>query len=335
MIKICVYCCLLSALSVVEVKTLYINGRVGERVHFTCSGWDVRTNVKKNDKYFCYSPCTEDKHIITKAAFKRTTYKGRVELFNSGESLSVTFKNLHESDSGTYYCGVDRWGTDSFITVNIKVTDAKSSSPKATPKPLIVSTLSFSAPYSSTTSSDSSDIITDVFSSDTTLDTPTPTASAAPAAGRVTYLTVGAIVVITILMVLLKLVHKMRKHQLKVLSSARTPQEDAREAVEYDEIRPEDPTDSACLDANYSHHQDTAGTGNRCDVSFNSASRCEVNSRGVSAESRVTDPQCDLVYSVAQLPKGQIEPTGQSQPNQCESYENDSLYSLAQLPNVS
>ncbi|XP_059184718.1 CMRF35-like molecule 9 [Centropristis striata] len=155
MIKICVYCCLLSALSVVEVKTLYINGRVGESVHFTCSGWDSVTSVRENDKYFCYSPCTDKVHIINKAAFKRTTYKGRVELTNSGESLFVTFKNLHESDSGTYYCGVDRWGKDSFIEVNLKVTDAKSSSPKTTPKPLIVSTLSFSAPYSSTTSSDS------------------------------------------------------------------------------------------------------------------------------------------------------------------------------------
>ncbi|XP_059193989.1 CMRF35-like molecule 9 [Centropristis striata] len=321
MIKIYVYCCLLSALSVVEVKTLNINGRVGESVEFKCSWLNTWGNVRENDKYFCNSPCKEGKHIINKAAFKKTTYKGRIELTNSGESLFVTYKNLQKSDSRTYYCGVDRWGKDSFITVNLKVTDAKSSSPKTTPIPLIVSTLS--------------DIITDVFSSYTALDTSTPTASAAQGAGRVTYLTVSAIVVITILMVLLKLMHKMRTHQLKVVSSARTPQEDTQEAVEYDEIRPEDPTNSACLYANYSYHQDTAGTGNRCDVSFNSASTYEVNSRGVSAESRVTDPQCDLVYSVAQLPKEQIEPTGQSQPNQCESYENYSLYSLAQLPKVS
>lgn len=94
--------------------------------------------------------------------------------------------------------------------------------------------------------------------------------------------------------------------------------------VEYDEIRPEDQT--ASLYANFSYHQDT-----ELDVSLNSASRYEVTSKGTCAESRVTDPQCDLVYSVAQLPKEQNEPTGQSESNQFE-IENDSLYSLAQLP---
>ena len=102
--------------------------------------------------------------------------------------------------------------------------------------------------------------------------------------------------------------------------------------VEYDEIRPEhqqtgsrpagvstlfDSIEAESVYANYYYHQ----------VSELAAER------GACAESRVTDPQCDLVYSVAQLPNKQIEPTGQSESNQ--SNENDCLYSMAQLPQAS
>ena len=92
--------------------------------------------------------------------------------------------------------------------------------------------------------------------------------------------------------------------------------------VEYEEIRADDQADS--LYANYSFHQDT-----ELDVFLNSASRYEVTSKGACAQSRVTDSQCD--YSLAQLPKDQNESIEQSESNQCET-EDDSLYSLAQLP---
>lgn len=126
--------------------------------------------------------------------------------------------------------------------------------------------------------------------------------------------------------------------------------------VEYDEIRPEyqqtesqaagvsticfyttsADADPDCLYANYANHQETelaAERGNNfSEVLFvNSAFSSGVNSKGACTDSRVTHPPCDLVYSVAQLPKEQIEPTGQSEPNQSESNENDSFYSLAQL----
>lgn len=117
--------------------------------------------------------------------------------------------------------------------------------------------------------------------------------------------------------------------------------------VEYDNIRPEGqqtvihpagvstarfPATNTDFDpdglyANYSYHQRTRSAADynySKDASLNSASISGVNSSGACAESRVTDAQCDLVYSVAQLPKEQIELTGDD--------ENDLLYSLAQLP---
>ncbi|XP_044046630.1 uncharacterized protein LOC122873666 isoform X3 [Siniperca chuatsi] len=351
MINIYAACCLLSALSIVELKTLDINRRVGENVTIECSDWNVWINVKSNVKYFCESPCSKDKHIIVKAAPGKTQQKKRIKLTNSAEVLFVTFTNLRKSDSKKYYCGAERFGHDLYIEVNLKVTDVGFSSPKTTPKTVIVAVTN-----SSTMSSSSSDINTDM-STSCIIHSTTPTAPATHGAGSVPYLIIGVIVIITILMVLLKLMMKMMKKQLKVVLSADMPQEDARENAGYEKIRPEDqPTvsqpagvstvcfsetntdvDPDSLYGNYSYHQGGAlaaeiGNSSSKVIFLNSASSSGVNSRGVCAESRLTDPQCDLVYSVAQLPKEQNEPTRLSEPNQSESYENYSLYSLAKLP---
>ncbi|XP_073335077.1 uncharacterized protein [Pagrus major] len=209
--------------------------------------------------------------------------------------------------------------------VNLKVTDAESSSPKTTPKTIIIrSTPSFAVTNSSTVSSDGSDVVTDM-SVSYTIHSTTTTTSATQGAGSVPYLITGVTVILTILMVLLMLMRKMRKKHLTV-------EEDTQEDVEYDEIRPEHhqtvsrpagvsplyySVDAESLYANCSYHQDIELAAESGD------------------NSQIEDRQCDLVYSVAQLPKEQIEPTGQSESNQ--SNENDSicLYTLAQLPQAS
>ncbi|XP_051282591.1 CMRF35-like molecule 5 isoform X3 [Dicentrarchus labrax] len=326
MITIYVYSCLLSALSVVVVKPLNIDGRVGTSVTFKCSDWNGWTNVKYHVKYLCADPCSR---AIIKAAFKETVRKNRIELTNSAEGLFVTFIHLQKSDSKKYYCAVERTGPDSYIEVNLKVIDAESSTPKTTPK-------SFAVTKSSTVSSSSSDSITDLSASYTTLYT-TPTASATQGLGSVPYLILGVTVILTILLVLLKLMRKTTKKQLKGVPSAERPQEDTPEEVEYDEIRPEDcepvsqpagvstlyfSADPGSLYTNYSHHQYVTYSKD--------ASSSGVSSGGASTES--TYHQCDLMYSVVQRPKKQTEATDQSEPHQSESIENDSLYSLAQLP---
>ncbi|XP_033976234.1 uncharacterized protein LOC117474518 isoform X2 [Trematomus bernacchii] len=312
MIKIYMYSCLLSALSFVEMKILNIKGRVGERVSFKCSDWDSWIDVTSNDKYFCKSPCTEDKHIIIKAAPGKSTQGNRMRIFTRGKDLFVTFTNLEKSDSNTYYCGVEIKGPDTYIKVILKVTE-EPSIPKKTPETVdTFTTLSSAMSNISTLSSNSYDNITVVSASNTTLST-----TATQGAGSIPYLILGVILIITILMVLLKLMSKMMMRQRKVVSTAVMPQEDAREEAEYDEIRNEDVTDPDSLYANHSFLQDIGSA----------AARCETNSRGACAESRD-----NVLYSVAQLPKDQIKPTGQSQRNQSESAENDSFYDLAQLP---
>ncbi|XP_068448698.1 CMRF35-like molecule 3 [Clinocottus analis] len=307
MINIYVYSCLLFGLSFVEMKILNVNGRVGQSVTFECSDWSVWFDGKRNVKYFCYSPCSEDRHIIIKAAYGKTTHKNRIQLNNQGEGLFVTLKNLQKSDSKTYFCGLERFGGDSYIKVNLEVMDAQIHSPKTTPKTVIVgSTLSFSVTNSSTMSSSSSDV-TDVSTSHMTFNTTPPTAAQA-SGSDVPYLVTGVIAIITLLIVLLTVMNKMRKQKIKVVSSADTQPEDAQEDVQYDEIRPEHQTDTNVLYANYELAAES-GNRNSNDLYTNLLSRCVVDSRGACAESRVSN---DLLYAVAQLP------------------ENESLYSLAQ-----
>ncbi|KAJ4919234.1 hypothetical protein JOQ06_026243 [Pogonophryne albipinna] len=217
-----------AALSFVEMKILNTRGCVGERVTFKCSDWNNFFDVRFNDKYFCRSPCTEDKHIIIKAASGKTTQRNRILINNKGNDLLVTFTNLKKSDANTYYCGVERKGLDLWIKVVLKVTDAASYGP--TPETVdTFTTLSSSVSNSSTLPSNSSDNITDVSASNTTTTTTTPPAT--QAAGSIPYLIIGVILLITLLMVLLKFMSKKMMKQRKVVSTAVMPQEDAREDI--------------------------------------------------------------------------------------------------------
>lgn len=108
-----------------ETKTLNKNGYVGKNVTFICSGWNVWVDVKVNVKYLCQEPCTKDKDIIIKAAFGESEYKNRIHISNTAEGLLVTLTDLQMSDSKTYLCGVEKYGYDSFIEVNLKVIDSK------------------------------------------------------------------------------------------------------------------------------------------------------------------------------------------------------------------
>nr|XP_040043057.1 CMRF35-like molecule 9 isoform X2 [Gasterosteus aculeatus aculeatus] len=200
--------CILSGLSVVQMKPLNINGRVGKSVKISCSDW---TYVTENVKYFCYSPCTEDRHIIIKAAYGKIENKNGIKLYNQGKTLFVTFSNLQKSYSKTYYCGAERFGFDAYIEVILNVTDAPPPSPSMTPQTVtVVPTSSFTK--SSTMSSNSSDVITDTSTSYTTFNTP-PAAPAQGSVSYVLYLVIGVIVVIIILIVSLKLVNKLMKQQ--------------------------------------------------------------------------------------------------------------------------
>ncbi|XP_018972369.2 CMRF35-like molecule 7 isoform X2 [Cyprinus carpio] len=81
-------------------------------ITITCSHSWASTNIK----YFCRDPC---KDILMKSDQSPT---GRYRLKDSGEgTFTVNITDLQESDSGIYWCGVDRFGFDTFTKVKLTV----------------------------------------------------------------------------------------------------------------------------------------------------------------------------------------------------------------------
>uniref|UniRef100_A0A665V1S9 Immunoglobulin V-set domain-containing protein n=1 Tax=Echeneis naucrates TaxID=173247 RepID=A0A665V1S9_ECHNA len=109
----------------VEMTPLITHGHVGKNVSFTCTGWSTWFNIQNNVKYICRSPCLKDNDIIIKAAFGKSERKGRLYIFNKGNSLTVTLTDLKPSDSQTFVCGIERFFKDSFQEVKLNVTAEK------------------------------------------------------------------------------------------------------------------------------------------------------------------------------------------------------------------
>ncbi|XP_059408996.1 CMRF35-like molecule 1 [Carassius carassius] len=126
-----------------------IHGHSGETVTITCSHSWASSNIK----YFCRDPC-EDKDILVKSDQSPT---GRYTLKDSGNTFTVIISDLQESDSGIYWCGVDRFGYDSFKKVKLTVSKDTDTNRPTTPKPA-ASSQSSTTRSSFSTSSASGDI---------------------------------------------------------------------------------------------------------------------------------------------------------------------------------
>ncbi|XP_034150455.1 CMRF35-like molecule 1 isoform X2 [Esox lucius] len=158
-----IYCCLLSSeicllssdiiLSVCFVFLFAVaspstNKVVGGHVTFPCSfSW-----ASTNNKYFCKEPCSvEDILVETKGS--RNVTQGRYSIEDDGNGVvTVTIKDLKKSDSGTYWCGVERSIKDSYQEVHLTVTDVIN--PTVNPRPHVSTTL----PNLSTTSNNSATV---------------------------------------------------------------------------------------------------------------------------------------------------------------------------------
>ncbi|XP_045070285.1 polymeric immunoglobulin receptor-like [Coregonus clupeaformis] len=118
-------CFCLTALCVVESAITKATGVVGGKVTIQCSYAD-KWYGKSNDKYFCGKKCDSYNDVLVQTQ-KNKNYieRGRYAIhdYRDGD-FTVTIKNLMKSDSGTYWCKVERFGLDSFQEVQLIVTDA-------------------------------------------------------------------------------------------------------------------------------------------------------------------------------------------------------------------
>uniref|UniRef100_A0A1A8LZN8 Immunoglobulin domain-containing protein n=1 Tax=Nothobranchius pienaari TaxID=704102 RepID=A0A1A8LZN8_9TELE len=90
-----------------------ITGEVGNPIEVKCSHTYADTNVK----YFCKDPCYDKDVLITSKTISNEKYTIREE----GNTFYVTIHDLKLEDSGTYWCGIERVGVDTYNKVLLTV----------------------------------------------------------------------------------------------------------------------------------------------------------------------------------------------------------------------
>ncbi|XP_041728826.2 CMRF35-like molecule 5, partial [Coregonus clupeaformis] len=112
-------CCLLSALCVVESAVINVKDVVGGQVTVGCSFTLAGNTIKR----FCKGTCS-DEDILVQTNGRKNVSQGRYSIEDNRDGVFyVTIKNLKMSDSGTYWCGVDRFIKDTYQEVRLIVTD--------------------------------------------------------------------------------------------------------------------------------------------------------------------------------------------------------------------
>ena len=92
-----------------------ITVREGQDAKIKCSYRSAYGNIK----YFCKDPCTET-DILVKSDWYQSLPK-RFSLVDHGSSFTVTISKVRSTDSGLYFCGVDRIYKDTFKEITLEV----------------------------------------------------------------------------------------------------------------------------------------------------------------------------------------------------------------------
>uniref|UniRef100_A0AAQ4R904 Ig-like domain-containing protein n=1 Tax=Gasterosteus aculeatus aculeatus TaxID=481459 RepID=A0AAQ4R904_GASAC len=91
--------------------TLSETGMAGKEVTIRCSHSYASTNVK----YFCKGACDEEDILVRSSKHKDSN--GKYSIKDEGNTFTVTISGLTEDDSGTYWCGIERVGVDTYNEV--------------------------------------------------------------------------------------------------------------------------------------------------------------------------------------------------------------------------
>lgn len=94
-----------------------MDGYERQSVTITCSHvW-----ATGNRKYFCRDPC-EDKDVVVDSLSSSSV---RYQLQDRGDTFTVTITDLKKTDSGRYWCVVDRSIADTYAEVILTVLDGE------------------------------------------------------------------------------------------------------------------------------------------------------------------------------------------------------------------
>ncbi|XP_071246055.1 CMRF35-like molecule 8 [Salvelinus alpinus] len=190
-----------------------VKGVVGGHVMFGCSF----TLAANNNKYFCRGTCS-DRDILVKTKGSKNVSQDRYSIEDKGDVFYVTIKNLMKTDSGTYWCGVDRSIKDSYQEVHLTVIVAP---PTSTPSPVTSRPHVSTAPPTSTPSPVTSR--PHVSTTLPNLSTTSPNTSttflasgdisdhSSSRAGLMVWTSVGLVVMVTVLGLVLLLFYRQRR----------------------------------------------------------------------------------------------------------------------------
>ncbi|XP_053713021.1 CMRF35-like molecule 1 [Synchiropus splendidus] len=107
--------CFLAGVSDVDAYHLRLTGKEGEDITITCS----HSNAYSNTKFFCTKDCSLKGSLMTSEGPNTTKYR----IIDRGNDFDVTIYNLEVNDSGTYWCGIDRVGLDTYNKVHLTVVE--------------------------------------------------------------------------------------------------------------------------------------------------------------------------------------------------------------------
>ncbi|XP_048868732.1 CMRF35-like molecule 5 isoform X2 [Brienomyrus brachyistius] len=141
--------CLCSAGCWVVSGVITVSGYEGQSVRIECSHGNTGTNLK----YFCGSKCTRYEDILVKTENNHPNKtNGRFTLHDHGSgTFTVTITGLRMTDTGIYWCGVERTGVDIYTVVDLKVTEAPTTTTTTTPRTTPSTTPHSTAPPPGTT----------------------------------------------------------------------------------------------------------------------------------------------------------------------------------------
>ncbi|KAL7845340.1 hypothetical protein AOLI_G00235320 [Acnodon oligacanthus] len=117
-----------------DILAVKLTARVDDRLSFSCFHTWATTNIK----YLCRWGCSDKDVLIRSNGVGKIAEKGRYSLHDQGSGrITITIAGLWKSDSGRYWCGVERAGIDTFQEVFLTVLDAPTvtASPKASFSP--------------------------------------------------------------------------------------------------------------------------------------------------------------------------------------------------------
>ncbi|XP_057188051.1 CMRF35-like molecule 5 isoform X3 [Triplophysa rosa] len=214
---VCIWIFLTAEIRSSSTDKIETHGYTGKNLTVSCQhSW-----VWRNRMYFCTHPCKDEDVLVS----SDRSSNGRFSLKYLGNgTFTVTITDLQESDSGIYWCGVDRVGPDTYHEVNLRVYKADTHTTLRTPTPATKSDPRTSTSTSFTPAPD--DITNSVSLKGPVLPHTPEDQTFFDKAGHLMYTAVGLTVMLVILGVILY-VYKKKKRKSHS-SSGRTAADDER-----------------------------------------------------------------------------------------------------------